>query len=86
MSTLNLFSNDGKLSYIDQEGNIAIVVVVYPEGDCDTFDWPLDTTYRSEERQQNDIISAIYDDREMGRVASHVDRVELPDGGGILLL
>jgi hypothetical protein len=77
--TVNLFEYDEHLNFINTEQENMLVLVVYPAGDCDTFKWPLDTSYRSLNRQHENIIHAMYDAREMGHIPSDTTHVALPD-------
>jgi hypothetical protein len=53
-----------------------ILLVRYPEGDCDTINWP----FKSKKDAEN-LESALFDEREMGNVPSDTRFVMLPDGG-----
>jgi hypothetical protein len=66
--------------------NRDVVLVRYPEGDCDTFDWPLDTAYRPREKQLEQIAEAMSDARECGDIPVSCKSVFLPDGTEIELL
>jgi hypothetical protein len=53
-----------------------IVLLVYPEGDCDTFDWPL----RGDEKEIcGKLARALYDMREASQI-NNTEGVVLPDG------
>jgi hypothetical protein len=68
-----LIGNDGYLATPDGEP----VILIYPEGDCDSFDWPLQ---RGDEVEIcGNLARALYDMRESGQI-SNADGVTLPDG------
>lgn len=56
-----------------------LMIYMYPSGDCDTFRWPLDTTFRSLDQQREQIASAAYDMREIGLLPVECTAVRLPD-------
>lgn len=67
-----LIGDDGYLCTPDGEP----VILIYPEGDCDSFDWPL----RGDEREIcGKLARALYDMRESGQI-NNADGVTLPDG------
>lgn len=82
--TVKLYEKDGRLHHgVDENGDEddSLLLYLYPAGDCDTFDWPLDTTYRSEEKQLEQIAACLFDSVETGYLPSNVERVGiLPDG------
>jgi hypothetical protein len=69
---IKLIANDGSL-YLAPE---KILLVRYPEGDCDSINWP----FQSKKDVEN-LESALFDAREMGDVPSDTRAVTLPDGG-----
>jgi hypothetical protein len=71
---------DYDLCYIDTLGGESLVMVVYLAGDCNTFKWPFNTEFRTEEKQRLEIIQALYDDRECGRISADCNEAILPDG------
>ena len=73
MITLN--AEDGNLRFPESKGNV-LLVVRYPEGDCDTINWP----FKSKKDAEN-LEMALFDYREMGYVPSDTRFVMLPDGG-----
>lgn len=80
-SRVELFvkEKDGRLCFLDSKKEIHMVLLVYPAGDCDTFSWPLDTSCRTVAGQHDDIVRAMYDEREMGNIPASVTEVILPD-------
>lgn len=74
-SAIQLTEFEGDLSF-----NGECLLYVYPAGDCDTFSWPLDTQFRTREKQLEQIEETLYGMREMGKFSSHVQRAYLPDG------
>lgn len=67
-----LIGDDGYLCTLDGEP----VILIYPEGDCDSFDWPL----RGDEVEIcGKLARALYDMRESGQI-NPGDGVTLPDG------
>jgi hypothetical protein len=64
-----LIAKDGSL-YL----NDSILVVRYPEGDCDTINWPF------KDKDAENLESALFDEREMGNVPSVTQSVLLPNG------
>jgi hypothetical protein len=53
-----------------------ILLVRYPEGDCDSIPWPF-----QRKKDAENLESALFDAREMGDVPSDTRFVKLPDGG-----
>lgn len=80
LQQVTLFVKDSHLYFRNTEGEDSIVLVVYGAGDCDTFQWPLDLSYRDEATQRENILRAMYDEREMGHIPVSVRDVVLPDG------
>lgn len=84
MTIIELFERNGKLWYHGQEEWMGekdkTVLVRYTEVDYDTFNWPLDTTYRTAEKQMEEIAHAMYDARETGDIPADTGVIVLPDG------
>ena len=78
-----LFAEDGCLYWDNEaEWEEVLLIVVYPEGDCDTCPWPMgDETVSSypREKQEANLRRALCDLRET-RDEFAVDKVLLPDG------
>ena len=69
---IKLIANDGSL-YLAPEN---ILLVRYPEGDCDSINWPFES-----KKDAANLESALFDAREMDHVPSDTRFVVLPDGG-----
>ena len=69
---INLIVYEGSL-YLAPE---KILLVRYPEGDCDSINWPFES-----KKDASNLESALFDEREMGNVPSDTRFVVLPDGG-----
>jgi hypothetical protein len=72
-----LIAKNGTLYYpetvLDHFGEPSpIVLVIYPEGDCDFIPWPMNGKWNAE------LASALYDAYESGVISER--SVELPDG------
>ena len=68
------------IQLIDHDGSLrlnleSILLVRYPEGDCDSIPWP----FHSKDDLEH-LESALFDAREMGDVPSDTRFVKLPDG------
>jgi hypothetical protein len=61
-------TSKGRKLYLNDE----ILIVRYPEGDCDTIPWPCPIAWK--------LAGALYDAREMGELPANDYEVELPDG------
>ena len=72
---IQLHTQDGFLR-LNEGGYDRIVLVRYPEGDCDTINWPF-----KGKRDAENLESALFDEREMGTIPSDTRFVKLPDGG-----
>ena len=68
---IQLIAHDGSLR-LNLE---SILLVRYPEGDCDSINWPF------KGKDAENLESALFDAREMGDVPSDTRFVVLPDGG-----
>lgn len=76
---MKLTTRYGLLALHDNDDSL--LVFIYPEGDCDTFKWPLnETDRRPKEKQVAQIKACLYDMREMGEIPSSTTEFELPDG------
>lgn len=69
----HLTDNDGDLYLGD-----SILLVRYPEGDCDTIKWPLRQGRDDEDKGRHDLASALYEASECGEFEGRT--VLLPDG------
>lgn len=74
--SIQLVVKDGTLYYpdsvIDWSGEPGpIVLCVYPEGDCDTIQWP--------NPNLKNLAAALFDDREMGQFEDG-EEIQLPNG------
>lgn len=67
--SIQLTDNEGTL-YL----NDGILLVRYPEGDCDSINWPF------KDKDAANLECALFDEREMGNVPSNTQSVLLPDG------
>jgi hypothetical protein len=54
--------------------NRKVLLVIYPEGDCDQIAWPLS------DRGRKNLRHALYDERETGGLPADAHSVELPNG------
>jgi len=68
---IKLIAHDGSLR-LNLE---SILLVRYPEGDCDSIPWPF-----QRKKDAENLESALFDEREMGGVPSDTQAVLLPDG------
>ena len=71
---IQLHTENGFLR-LNEGGYDRILLVRYPEGDCDTINWPF-----KGQRDAKNLESALFDEREMGTVPSDTQAVLLPDG------
>ncbi len=72
---IQLNEDHGNLHFPESKGNM-LLVVRYPEGDCDTINWP----FQSKKDAEN-LECALFDYREMGIVPADTRAIMLPDGG-----
>lgn len=57
-----------------------ILICRHPEGDCDTIPWPMVSEFRTKERLDEILRSALFDERECGTLPIDCQSVLLPDG------
>lgn len=72
-----LTAEDGRLHL-----NGKLLIVYYDSGDVDTLPWPIPKkdNYWNPEKWRKALVSALYDEREMGNIPSKISDVILPDG------
>ena len=72
---IKLNEDHGNLHFPETKGNM-LLVVRYPEGDCDSINWPFQS-----KKDASNLENALFDEREMGNVPSDTRFVVLPCGG-----
>lgn len=80
MTRIRLIADGGHLCFpTSDDGEPSLLMYRYSAGDIDLIPWPLVSEYRDKETLERDLASALYDERECGKIPVNAV-VELPDG------